>query len=312
MRIVFFGSPAPALPSLERLLGAGHVITLAVTQPPKPAGRGRRLTPSAVEAFARERGIPVIAPVRIRGEESALARIRSTEPDAIVVVAYGQIIPGPIIYLPRFRSLNVHFSLLPKFRGAAPVQWTILRGETETGITIIELNERMDEGDILARVETAVGPRETASELESRLAVMGADLLIRTLDGIDGVTRMPQEGALATLAPKIRKEDGLIDWSESADRTDRLVRALSDRPGAFTFFRGKRLLVHRGQPHGARPEVRRPGEIVAWDNDGLTVVCGGGGAYLIEELQPEGRMRMAASTFSRGARILPGEKLGES
>ena len=174
MRIVFFGSPAAALPSLRGLIEAGHTVELVVTQPDKPAGRGRKVLPSAVKSLARERGFPVIEPAKIRTDETALERVRTAAPDVNVVVAYGQIIPNAVHSLPRHRSLNVHFSLLPKYRGAAPVQWTILNGDAESGVTIIELNDRMDEGDILAVKRVPVGPRETARELEDRLAGLGA------------------------------------------------------------------------------------------------------------------------------------------
>jgi methionyl-tRNA formyltransferase len=310
MRIVFFGSPSPALPTLERLLDAGHSVELVITQPDRPAGRGRRLTPSAVKKFALARNIPTLEPERIRKDDSVLARIREARPDVHVVVAYGQIIPGPVIDFPEFHSLNVHFSLLPKYRGAAPVQWTILRGDSESGVTIIELNERMDEGDILASVRTPVGPRETAAGLEARLALAGAELLIQTLDRIDRVERRPQDGSQASLAPKIRKEDGRIDWSKDAEDIDRRVRALAERPGTFTFFRGKRLQIHGGMPLDARSLGRRPGEIIAAAREGLQVACGGGTIFLVQDLQPEGRNRMTAYTFSLGGRVEPAEELG--
>jgi methionyl-tRNA formyltransferase len=310
MRIVFFGSPPSALASLRRLLDAGHEIGLVVTQPDKPAGRGRRLTPSAVKAFARERGLPVIEPVRIRKDEFALPRITEAKPDVNIVVAYGQIIPGPIINLPPLRSLNVHFSLLPRYRGAAPVQWTVLDGETETGVTIIELNERMDEGDILARAATGIGPRETAGELEARLAVLGADLLLETLGRLGSLLREPQDHGRATLAPKLRKEDGLIDWTGDSVMVDRRVRALSERPGTHTFFRGRRIQIRRGLPLAGRWEGRKPGEVISAGKEGLVVACGGGTAYLVETLQPEGKAEMTAYGFSLGAKFVPGETLG--
>ncbi len=310
MKIVFFGSPASAIPSLEKLLEGGHSVSLVVTQPDKPAGRGRRLTPSAVKAYAAARGIAVLEPLKIRRDETVLERLRAAGPDMIVVVAYGQIIPDAIIYAPPHHALNVHFSLLPKYRGAAPVQWAVLNGETETGVTIIELNDKMDEGDILAAAATPIGPRETAAGLEARLAVMGADLLLRTVDGLGGLERVPQDDARASLAPKLRKEDGRIAWSESAAGIDRRVRALADRPGAFTFFRGKRLQLHGGRRLDASVEGRTPGEILSSSREGLLVVCGGGSVYLVEDVQPEGRTRMPAYGFSLGAKIKPGEFLG--
>jgi len=310
MRIVFFGSPDAALPSLRKLLDGGHSVELVITQPDRPAGRGRRMTPSAVKSFAQVHGIPVLEPVRIRQDETVLPRIREARPDIHVVVAYGQIIPGPVIYFPRHHSVNVHFSLLPKYRGAAPVQWTVLNGETETGVTIIELNEKMDEGDILAEARTPIGPRETAAELETRLAAMGADLLFKTLEGIGCIKPVPQDKARATLAPKLRKEDGLVDWSQSASSIDRRVRALAGRPGTYTFFRGQRIRIHGGRILEMSAEGRKPGEIISALKNGLAVACGGGSVYLIEVLQAEGKTRLSAYQFSLGAKIRPGEELG--
>jgi methionyl-tRNA formyltransferase len=310
MRIVFFGSPAAALPSFRKLLQGGHSVDLVITQPDKPAGRGRRMTPSAVKAFAVERGIPLLEPAKIRTDETVLPRIREVRPDVHVVVAYGQIIPGPVIYWPRYHSLNVHFSLLPKYRGAAPVQRTVLNGDAGTGVTIIELNERMDEGDILAQVRTPVGPRETAAELEARLADMGADLLLQTIGGLGSITPVPQDDSQACPAPKIRKEDGRVDWSEAAAGIDRRVRALGQRPGVFTFFRGRRLEIHRGRVLETGGQGGRTGEVLAAGKDGLRVACGAGSVYLVEDLQPEGKHRMTAYGFFLGAKIQPGEYFG--
>jgi len=311
MRIVFFGSPAAALPALEALLDAGHSVELAVTQPDKPAGRGRRPAPSAVKAFALERGIPVIEPARIRTDETAAERIRDVRPDVNVVVAYGQIIPHAVHFFPRYHSLNVHFSLLPRHRGAAPVQWTILDGDADSGVTIMELDDRMDEGDILAQERVAVGPRETAAALETRLARLGAALLVSTLSRVDRLPHLPQDDAAATLAPKIRKEDGRILWSRPADAVDRQVRALADRPGVFTALAGKRINLVRGRAvesaGGRTPgQGADPGTILRIGKAGLEIACGAATSYLIEELQPEGKGVMSAHAFSLGARIVPG------
>jgi methionyl-tRNA formyltransferase len=316
MKIVFFGSPAAALPSLEALIGAGHSIGLVVTQPDKPAGRGRRLVPSAVKAFAAARGIPVIEPARIRTDEAARERIVAARPDANIVVAYGQIIPRAVHFFPPRHSLNVHFSLLPKYRGAAPVQWTVLNGDAESGVTIIELNDRMDEGDILAQERVAVAPRETAAALEIRLAGIGARLLVRTLARIDVIPRLKQDDALATPAPKIRKEDGRVVWSESASAVDRKVLALAARPGAFTFLGARRLNILRGRPAGSADALPAapgpgPGAILAVGKYGLAVACGAGSAYIIEELQPEGKGAMSAHAFSLGTKLAPGDQLGK-
>ncbi len=309
MKVVFFGSPEAALPSFKNLLGAGHTVDLVISQPDKPAGRGRKLTSSPVKLFAEERGIPVITPLKIRKDETVLDRIMAAEPDVQVVVAYGQIIPADIINFPRYRTLNVHFSLLPKYRGAAPVQWTILNGDAETGVTIIELDEKMDEGDILSSTRTAVGPRETAFQLEARLAGIGANLLLATLDKIGDIPHTPQDHARATLAPKIRKEDGRIDWSEDAECIDRKVRAYAPRPGAFTFFRGQRIELHKGTLLEREDDPLLPGKVASVDRRGITVACGLGGRYLIGELQPEGKKRMEAYAFSLGAKIARGDVL---
>lgn len=315
MRTVFFGSPVAALPSLEALLAAGHSIELAVTQPDKPAGRGRRPAPSAVKSVALARGIPVLAPGRIRTDEAARERILGVGADIHIVVAYGQIIPRAVHYPPRHHSLNVHFSLLPRYRGAAPVQWTVLNGDAETGVTIIELNDRMDEGDILAQERVAVRPRETAAALERRLAVLGAEVLVATLGRIGSVVRVGQDEAAATLAPKIRKEDGLVVWSEPAGAVDRKVLALAERPGVFTYWRGKRLQLLRGRPASPAeappaPPTAGPGTVLAVGPAGLTVACGDATAFLVEELRPEGRGTMSAHAFSLGAKLLPGAILG--
>ena len=315
MNIVFFGSPEAALPSLRAVIDAGHVVRLVITQPDKPAGRGRKLAPSAVKAFAAGRGIPVIEPARIRTDEAALERVRTADPDVNVVVAYGQIIPRAIHSLPRYRSINVHFSLLPRYRGAAPVQWTVLNGDPETGVTIIELNDRMDEGDVLAQERVPVGPRETARALETRLADLGAGLLVSTLARIESIPRLKQDGSLATLAPKLRKEDGRVPWSETAGRVDRRVLALAERPGAFAYFGEKRVNIVRGHPVES-PEcpgpddAADPGTVLRIGKTGLEVACGAATSYLIEELQPEGKSVMSAYAFSLGTKIAPGDSLG--
>ena len=311
MRTVFFGSPAAALPSLEALLDAGHEIALVVTQPDKPAGRGRKLTPSAVKALALERGLPVLEPAKIRTDAAAAARIRAAGADVQVVVAYGQIIPHDVHYPPRYHSLNVHFSLLPKYRGAAPVQWTVLNGDAESGVTIIELNDRMDEGDILARESVPVEPRETAAALEERLAVVGARLLVATLAGIEAAPHVAQDASRATLAPKIKKTKGLVAWTDPAAAVDRKVLALADRPGVFTLVKGRRVNILKGRALGPQGrEAAQPGTVVTIGKAGLEVVCGDAASYLIEELQPEGKGAMSAHAFSLGARLSPGDTIG--
>jgi len=311
MRIVFFGSPAAALPSFTALLDAGHEVSLVVTQPDKPAGRGRKLKPSAVKTLALEHGLPILEPVRIRTDAAAAERVRAAGADVHVVVAYGQIIPHDVHDPPRHHSLNVHFSLLPKYRGAAPVQWVILNGDADSGVTIIEINDRMDEGDILAQERVAVAPRETAVALEARLAVLGARLLVSTLAHIETVPHVAQDEAQATLAPKIRKEDGRVAWIEPAAAIDRQVLALADRPGVFTLIQGRRVNILRGRAVGlSRQGAAGPGTVASVGKAGLEVACGDAALYLIEELQPEGKGAMSAHAFSLGARLSPGDILG--
>ncbi len=310
MRIAFFGSPEASLPTLRRLLAAGHSIELVVTQPDKPAGRGRKLTPCPVKRFAVANGLPVAQPVRVRKDEGFLERLAAARPDVNVVVAYGQIMPVPVIDLPRHRSLNVHFSLLPRYRGASPVAWAILRGESKTGVTIFELNERMDEGDVLAAEETDIGPRETARDLEARLAEMGAALMARTLANIDSARRIPQSHAEAILAPKLRKEDGLIDWSADAEETDQKVRAFDPWPVAYSFVGGVRVQILGGLPLNERIEGQKPGTVVSADKTGVAVACGHGSLYRIERLRPEGKAEMDAHAFALGGHIHPGDIFG--
>jgi methionyl-tRNA formyltransferase len=306
MRIAFFGSPDAALPTLRALIEAGHDIALVVTQPDRPAGRGLKTTPCPVKWFAAERGLPVAQPSRVRKDEAFLETIAAARPDVNVVVAFGQIMPVPVIDLPRHHSLNVHFSLLPRYRGASPVAWAILRGETRTGVTVFELNERMDEGDVLAVEGTEIGPRESTRELEARLAGIGAALMVRTLANIDGARRVPQDHAMATLAPKLRKEDGLIAWAEPAGAVDRRVRAFDPWPIAFSFLCGTRIQVLSGLPLDERIEGPGPGTVVSAGKAGIVVACGGGSLYRIERLRPEGKPAMDAHAFAVGGNARPG------
>lgn len=310
MKVVFFGTPWAALPALGSLVDAGHELVLVITQPDRPAGRGKEPTPSPVKKAALARKISVLQPEKIRTDPRILEALKAAAPDINVVVAYGQIIPRVIIDLPRFKSVNVHFSLLPKYRGAAPVQWAILNGEEKTGVTIFELNERMDEGDILSRVEVDIRPREKAYELEGRLSRIGADLLVKSLDGIASLPRLPQDHAQATTAPRLRKDQGRIDWTKESIAVDRLVRAFSPWPGAHTFYRGRRLVVREGVPLSVPESTPRPGRIVEIRKEGPLIGCGGGGAYLAVRLQQENKREMAAADFLLGTKMEAGEDLG--
>jgi methionyl-tRNA formyltransferase len=310
MRIAFFGSPAAALPSLETLIEAGHSIELVVTQPDKPSGRGKSPAAPPVKEFALGRGLRVAQPQKIRAEAAFLDQLAVAGPDINVVVAYGQIMPASVIYLPRLKSINVHFSLLPKYRGAAPVEWAILNGESITGVTIFELNEKMDEGDILSREQVEILPRETAGGLEARLARVGADLLVRTLVDVGRIPRIPQDQSQASFAPRLKKEQGRIDWTGDAAAIERQVRAFSPWPGAFTFWSGRRLILHAGRVGAPRAECRPAGRVTGVGPDGLEVCCGRDSVYIIERLQREDKRAMEAAAFLRGAKIGQGDILG--
>jgi methionyl-tRNA formyltransferase len=307
MKIIFFGSPAPALPTLEKILEAGHKIELVITQPDKPAGRGKTQAAPPVKEFALKHSLPVLQPVKIRQDESVLETIKKINPDINVVVAYGQMIPASIIFLPRLRSLNVHFSLLPKYRGAAPVQWAILRGEKKTGVTIFELNEKMDEGEILTSQEIDVLERENAWQLETRLAQIGATLLIRTLEGIEGIRHSPQDHSQASYAPRLKKEQGRIDWTNDASAVERMVRAFNPWPAAYTFFKGQRLIIHAGRRLSDSGTGGHPGQVLAIKKEGIAIICGSGSVFLAERLQRENKKALEAAEFVRGIKIEPGD-----
>ena len=310
MRIVFFGSPASALPSLNKLLESNHSIEFIITQPDRPFGRGKKVSSPPIKKLALDQNIPVYQPEKIRKDAAALEKIKKIQPDLNVVVAYGQIIPSSIIYLPKNNSINVHFSLLPKYRGASPVQWAILNGERKTGITIFELNEKMDEGDILTQEEIEILPDEGAVELEARLALKGAELLTETIAQIDEIKPHKQDHSIATYAPLIRKEDGRIDWIKDALHVERQVRAFTPWPSVYAFLGEKRVKIHKGRKIKDRIEPFSPGEILGVKKEGVEVCCGEGTVFLIEILQPENRNKMDAYAFSLGAKIKPGDKFG--
>ncbi len=309
MRIVFFGSPASALPSLKKILDAGHRIELIISQPDKPTGRGKKLMPCPVKKMALDLNIPVYQPFRIKKDTEALDKLKDIQPDLNVVVAYGQIIPSSIIYLPKYNSLNVHFSLLPKYRGASPVQWALLNGEEKTGITIFELNEKMDEGNILTQAETIILPDENAAELEARLAQTGAELLIKTISEIKKIKPVKQDHTLATFAPKLSKADGRIDWTKDSLYIQRKLRAFNPWPSTYVFFGEKRIKIHKGKKiEGQALPSSSPGEILKIQKDGIQVCCGEQSLFLFERVQPENRNIMDAYAFSLGGSIMPGDK----
>lgn len=309
IEIVFMGTPDFAVPSLEALLDRGYRVVLVVTQPDRPRGRGKKLEPPPVKVVAFTRGLEIDQPESVSGP-GFVDMLKLISPDLIVVTAYGHLISKEIIDIPPMGCINVHASLLPKYRGAAPVNWAIIRGETITGITTIMIDEGMDTGDILLVREIPILDDETAGELLDRLSITGGELLVETIEGLmDGsVTPVPQEHKEMTLAPLFTKEDGRIDWGRRPDEIKNQVRGMSPWPGAFTTINGEKLKVFRVEVTGS-DEGGLPGEVSGVVDEGI-VVSAGGGPVLITELQAPGKKRMRASDFLRGKKIEVGTVLG--
>ena len=309
MKIVFMGTPQAAVASLEKILRDGHEVVAVYTQPDRPAGRGNRLTAPPVKEFALERNLPVFQPAKIKTPE-ALELFRSHAADVAVVVAYGRILPQTFLEAYPFGALNVHFSLLPKYRGAAPVNWAIVNGESETGVTTMQMDAGLDTGDILLQRETAIGTEENSIELMHRLSGLGADLLSETLKHLEKLARIPQNHDEASFAPIMKKEDGLLSWMLSAREITDRVRGFQPFPTAFTFYGGKKLTIWRCRPAPVEHSLRQPGEILAAKGDNLLVFCGGDSVLAIDELQIEGKKRMATRDFLNGIKLQVGERLG--
>ena len=309
MRLVFLGSGRFAVASLEALVEARHHVAAVVTQPDRESGRGRAVCPPPVKPVAQSLGLPVLQPPRIKSPD-ALAALAHLAPDVQVVVAYGQILPAPVLAIPPLGTINVHASLLPLYRGAAPVQWAIANGERETGVTAMLLDEGLDTGPILLRRSLQIGAEETSEQLEARLSPLGADLLLQTLAELAGgrLRPVPQDHQRATLAPRLRKEDGRVDWRLPAQALERRVRAFQPWPGATTVFGSRALQVRRARvEEGCSGE---PGIVLLADRDGILVGCGGGSCLRLIEVQPESRRVMSAAAFAAGARVEPGMRLG--
>jgi len=308
LNLVFCGTPRFAVPTLEALFGAGFHVSLVVTQPDRPRGRGMELALSPVKAAALKRSLPVIQPEKIKSNEEFRTQLAAIRPDAIIVVGYGRIIPQWMIDLPRLGNINLHASLLPKYRGAAPIQWAIARGESTTGVTTMRIDAGLDTGDILLQTEIAIEPQDTAETLSPRLAAIGADLMVETLRGLQPATINPrsQDHAQATLAPILRKEDGHMDFSLSAQEICNRLRGFQPWPGAFASFRGKVLNVWQAQVVEHRAGA---GELLV-DRDHLIAGCSHSTALELLEVQPEGKKRMLANAFIQGYRPRSGEKLG--
>lgn len=310
-RILFMGTPEFSVPTLRALAEREHV-TMAVTNPDRPKGRGRQLVAPPVKVVARERGIPVYQPDRVKNNPEAVRVIRDEEPDIIVVVAYGKILPPDILEIPKFGCINVHASILPKLRGAAPINWAIINGDRRTGVTIMKMDEGMDTGPILLVREEAIRDDDTAQSLAGRLSELGSQAMADALSLMRGgkLVATPQDNDEATYAPLIKKELGKIDWSEPADTIRNLVRGLYPWPSAYTSLSNKNLKVVAcqveqppvdiGVAHGEIGEVRR---------DGILVRCGQG-YLLLTRLQPEGKRELDAWSFVQGYRVSEGQCLG--
>ncbi|MBZ5525795.1 MAG: methionyl-tRNA formyltransferase [Acidobacteriia bacterium] len=309
MKLVFCGTPQFAVPSLERLVRAGYDLRLVVTQPDRPQGRGMELTAPPVKQSALRLGIPVIQPEKIKKNEEFQRQLTEIHPEAIIVVGYGRIIPPWMLQLPAHGNINVHASLLPKYRGAAPIQWAIAKGETVTGVTTMRIDEGLDTGDILLAQKMPVLPEDTSVTLGPRLAELGASLLVETLRGLEQGTiqAIPQSNSEATLAPILKKEDGVIDFQRTATDIHNRLRGFQPWPGATTQFRGKNLKIIAARP-AAEPAALAPGELRV-SGDHLLAGCGSGTALELLQVQPEGRKAIPAREFISGYH--PGaERLG--
>lgn len=307
MRVAFFGTSEFAVPALRALAESGHRVGPVVTAPTRPSGRGHKLVPGPVEQEARTLGLTVLAP-EDPNDPAFITELASLRPDVAILAAYGCILKTSLLRVPPRGFLNIHPSLLPRFRGAAPIQRAVLAGEPETGVTVIVLSEQVDAGDIMKQVAVAIGPDETAGELSHRLAEIGAGLLLEALTRLEknAGSRTPQDPGLATRAPKIDKSERNIDWRETAPRIHNRIRALSPEPGAVTSFRERRIVLLRSRLHDT-PERGEPG-LLLLQHQGLLVATGGG-AIEIAELKPEGSRVQTGADFRNGHRPVPGEML---
>ena len=308
MRLLFMGTPGFAVPTLRKLLSGRHQVGGVFTQPDRPSGRGRKLAIGPVKQLALQSGLPVYQPERLAPEEWKV--LVETTADVLVVVAYGKILPPWLFNLPPHGAINVHASLLPRYRGAAPVSWAIVRGEIRTGVTTMRIDRGMDTGDLLLQNAVEIRPEETAAELQDRLAAMGADLLAETLDGLETgqVRPRPQDPQLASYAPMLRKSDGEIDWSRSSRQIFNRVRGFDPWPGTFTYRSGSLLRILKARP--VTPSVQRqaPGSLWRWDSRRALVACGEGWLELLQ-VQPENHKPVAASDFLNGLRLQPGHSI---
>lgn len=309
MRVIFMGTPPFALPILRAIHQSNHKLIGVVTQPDRPKGRGRKLGIPPVKELAKRLLLPVMQPQTAK-DKAFIGEVKRMSPDIIVVAAYGQILTRDLLDIPSLGCINVHASLLPKYRGVAPIQWAIVNGERKTGITIMKMDEGMDTGDILLAQEVAIGDEDTAQSLHDRLAQAGASLIVKSMDQLNrGALRpIPQDHREASYAPPLKKEDGLIDWSQDARDIFNRIRGFNPWPGAFTYLKGSRLKIFSGEI--VHEEVKeRAGKVVQSSSEGVKVTTGKG-SLLIKEVQLEGRKRMPVHEFLVGNEIPPGTQMG--
>jgi methionyl-tRNA formyltransferase len=306
MKLIFAGTPAFAATALSALIAAGHEIVLVLTQPDRPAGRGLKLVPSAVKIIAQKQTLKVEQPPTLK-QLDAHALIAGANADAMIVAAYGLILPKAILAIPRLGCINIHASLLPRWRGAAPIQRAILAGDSETGVTIMQMDEGLDTGGMLLKRNITIGEDETAGELHDRLAALGAELIVEALKSLPAA--VPQDASHATYAAKISKDEALIDWHEDAARIARKVRAYNPYPGALTALNGERLKIWRARV--ASQGNAAPGTVCDSASSELIIACGQG-AIEVQELQRAGGKRISAASFLAGTALAPGTRLGET
>ena len=311
MRLVFCGTPQFAVPTLKALLHAGHDIQLVVTQPDRPSGRGMQLVVPPVKQAALDAGLPVTQPEKIKNNQDFRSQLETIQPEAIIVVAYGRIIPKWMLDLPRYGNLNLHASLLPKYRGAAPIQWAVANGEPVTGATTMRIDEGLDTGDMLLQRELTIAPDQTSEDIFPMLAEMGAPLMVETLDKLAAGMIAPkkQDEAQATLAPILKREDGQVDFTRSAMEIYNRWRGFQPWPGAYTFFRGRKLTLHHMHPMELRGEESIAAQVHI-ERERLFIDCGANSRLEIFELQPEGKKRMPVADFLRGYQLKNGDRLG--
>lgn len=302
------GTPQAAVPTLRQCVADGHEVVAVWTQPDRPSGRGNKVSPSPVKEFALSHGLTVHQPQRIKTDE-AKKLFASHDADVAVVVAYGRILPEEFLVTPARGCINVHFSLLPRYRGAAPTNWAIVNGDKETGVTTMFIEPALDTGPILLQRPTEIGETETAPELMQRLSEIGAELLSETLSRLNEITPQPQDSGKATYAPILKKEDGLIDWTTDAAAIERRVRGLQPWPNAYTNFNSRGLTIWRAHAQLSTSSNARTGDVIAAQGDDLIVQCGESTALRLLEVQPEARKRLAARDFINGLRVKVGDRL---